>query len=183
MTRKPKIRQKDLLPHIDKLHTDLAPKTADILQRMEATTITAKQGKEEMCYNRIAATEKLFPQGGGEDRKGIRAPHNDPTQRAVHREIHTMPRALQDSPRTPHPLATISAMSLLGITEELQLTHQDIARHTQGSDWKAALTARITWKEKEMEEITCKKAKPNTKTESGIGKESKQSSKPDAILA
>ena len=156
MKRKPKIRQKDLLPHIDKLHTDLAPKTANILQHMEAKTITAKQGKEEVCHNRITATEKLFPQGGGEDRRGIRAPHNDPTQREAHREIRTMRQALLDSPRTPQPLATISAMSLLGITEELQLTPQDIARHAQGPDWKAALAARIIWKEKEIEEITCR---------------------------
>ena len=47
-------------------------------------------------------------------------------------------------------------MSLLGITEELQLTHQDIARHAQGPEWKAALAARIIWKEKEIEEITCR---------------------------
>jgi hypothetical protein len=47
-------------------------------------------------------------------------------------------------------------MSLLGITEELQLTHQDIALHAQGHDWKAALAARIVWKEKEIEEITCR---------------------------
>jgi hypothetical protein len=47
-------------------------------------------------------------------------------------------------------------MSLLGITEELQLTHQDIALHAQGPEWKAALAARIVWKEKEIEEITCR---------------------------
>jgi hypothetical protein len=47
-------------------------------------------------------------------------------------------------------------MSLLGITEELQLTHQDIIQHAQGPEWKAALVARIVWKEKEIEEITCK---------------------------
>ena len=63
--RKPKIRQKDLLPHVERLQADLAPATADILQRMAAKTITAKEGKEEMCHNRIAATDKLFPQGGG----------------------------------------------------------------------------------------------------------------------
>jgi hypothetical protein len=32
--RNPKIRQKDLLPHVERLQTDLAPATADILQRM-----------------------------------------------------------------------------------------------------------------------------------------------------
>ena len=154
--RKPKIRQKDLLPHIGSLRDDLAPATADILQRIAAKTITAKEGKKEMCHNCIAATDKLFPQGGGEDRRGVRAPHNDPTQRVAHSEIRILKRAMQDSPRTPQPRATISAMSLLGIPEELQLTHQDIARHAQGPEWKAALAARIIWKEKEIEEITCR---------------------------
>jgi hypothetical protein len=65
-------------------------------------------------------------------------------------------RAMQDSSCTSQPSATISVMSLLGITEELQLTHQDIARHAQGPEWKAALTARIEWKENEIEEITCR---------------------------
>jgi hypothetical protein len=109
-----------------------------------------------MCHNRIAATDKLFPQGGGEDRKGIRAPHNDPTQRAAHGEIRILKRAMQSSLGTPQPSATILAMSLLGITEELQLTHQDVALHAQGPEWKAALAARIDWKEKEIEEITCR---------------------------
>jgi hypothetical protein len=154
--RKPKIRQKDLLPFVEKLQTELAPITADILQRIASKTITAKEGKEEMCRNRIAATDKLFPQGGGEDRKGIRSPHNDPTQRAAHDEIRILKRAMQASLRTPQPSATVSAMSLLGITEELQLTHQDIALHAQGPEWTAALTARIDWKEKEIEEITCR---------------------------
>jgi hypothetical protein len=92
--RKPKIRQKDLLPFVEKLQTELAPSTSDILQRIASKTITVKEGKEEMCRNRIAATDKLFPQGGGEDRKGIRAPHNDPTQRAAHSEIRILKRAL-----------------------------------------------------------------------------------------
>jgi len=154
--RKPKIRQKDLLPFVENLQAELAPATADILQRIAAKTITAKEGKEEMCHNRIAATDKLFPQGGGEDRKGIRAPHMDPTQRAAHGEIRILKRAMRASLRTPQPSATISAMSLLGITEELQLTPQDIALHAQGPEWTAALTARIDWKEQEIEEITCK---------------------------
>jgi len=153
--RKPKIRQKDLLPHVESLQADLAPATADILQRIAAKTITAKKGKEEMCHNRLAATDKLFPQGGGEDRKGIRAPHNDPTQSAAHSEIRILKRAMQDTSRR-QPLTTISAMSLLGITEELQLTHQDIMQHAQGQEWKAALAARIKWKETEIEEITCR---------------------------
>ncbi len=63
---------------------------------------------------------------------------------------------MQTSPSTPQSSATISAMSLLGITEELQLTHRDIALHDQGPEWKSALTARIDWKEKEIEEITCR---------------------------
>jgi hypothetical protein len=53
--RNPKIRQKDLLPHVERLQTDLAPATADILQRMAAKTVTVKEDKEEMCRNRIAA--------------------------------------------------------------------------------------------------------------------------------
>ena len=58
--RKPKIRQKDLLPHVENLQADLAPATADILQLIAAKTITAKKGKEEMCHNRLAATDKLL---------------------------------------------------------------------------------------------------------------------------
>jgi hypothetical protein len=97
LQRKPKIRQKDLLPYVERLQAELAPITADILQRIASKTITAKEGKEDMCHNRIEATDKLFPQGGGEDRKGIHAPHNDPTQRAAHGEIRILKQAMQAS--------------------------------------------------------------------------------------
>ena len=153
---KPKIRQKDLAPHIEQLNKDLAPSVQDITQRIETQQISAKEGKEEMCTNRIAAIDALFPKGGGEDRKGVRTPHRDPTQREAHREIQTLKRALAEPPCNPPTEATVTAMTLLNITEELQLTRQDIAHHARGDLWQAALQSRITWKERVIDEITCK---------------------------
>ena len=141
--RKPKIRQKDLTPHIEQLNIDLAPKTVDILRHLAAHTINEKQGKEEMCNNRIAAVEKLLPRGGGEDRRGIRSPHRDPTQREAHREIRTLTMALQDPPSNPPTTTTNHTMTLLGLTEELQLTPNDIAYHARGPAWTDAIHSRI----------------------------------------
>ena len=107
-----------------------------------------------MCTNRIKTVNKLFPQVGGEDRKGIRVPHHDPTQLEAHREIRVLKQSLTDTSQNPPTTVTITVMSLLGITEVLQLTQNDIANHSQGTTWKTGPSSRITWKEEKIDEIT-----------------------------
>ena len=82
--RKPKIRQKDLLPHVESLQADLAPATADILQRIASKTITAKEGKEFVsCISFLPSQQLTNSFRREEERTGEASVHRTTTPRRV----------------------------------------------------------------------------------------------------